>query len=217
MKQRRSPDYSLYVITDRRLARGRPLEALVAQAIAGGATIVQLRDKESNDRILYEDARSLRKLTGERGIPLIINDRVDLALAVNADGVHLGQEDMPPDVARRLLGSGKILGLSTHSEDQARAAARASPDYIAIGPIYATTTKENALPPLGTEIIAGLRPELRVPIVAIGGIDKTNATLVGRAGADGIAVISAVMGADDVMAAASDLRAAFRQGKEEAR
>lgn len=210
-------EYELYVITDTGLAHGRPLSELVAQAIDGGATIVQYREKLTDDRMRYENARILRELTRSRRIPLIVNDRLDLALAVDADGVHLGQEDVPPEVARRLLGSGRILGLSTHSEDQARAAARASPDYIVIGPIFPTRTKKDALPPLGTEIIARLRPELLLPLVAIGGLDRTNAALAARAGADGVAVISAIMGAEDVARAASDLRAAFREGKVQAK
>jgi thiamine-phosphate pyrophosphorylase len=210
-------EYELYVITDTGLARGRPLGELVAQAIDGGATIIQYREKLTDDRMRYENARILRELTRSRRIPFIVNDRLDLALAIDADGIHLGQEDMPPEVARRLLGRARIVGLSTHGEDQARAAARVSPDYIAIGPIFPTRTKKAALPPLGTEIIARLRPELSIPVVAIGGIDRTNAALAARAGADGVAVISAVMGAEDVMGAARDLRAAFREGKVQAK
>jgi thiamine-phosphate pyrophosphorylase len=213
MNRKRDIDYSLYVIADRALAGERPLQELVARAIDGGATIIQHRDRESDDRVLYEDALALREVTKERSVPFIVNDRIDMALAVGADGVHLGQADMPPEVARRLLDSAMILGLSTHSIDEAETAAAAAPDYIAIGPIFRTSTKQNALLPKGTEIISRLKAVLEVPVVAIGGIDRTNASLVGGAGADGIAVISAVIGAEDTAAAARELLREFRRSK----
>ena len=174
-------------------------------AIRGGADVVQLRGKDLSSAELYLEALALRRLTRSLGVPLIINDRVDIALAVDADGVHLGQDDLPVAAARRLLGPDKIIGLSTHSLEQVRAACAQDIDYLSIGPIFPTRTKliEG---PLGLDLVREARTFVRVPIVAIGGISEKNIAEVRRAGADIAAVVSAVVGAADVEAGARTLK-----------
>jgi thiamine-phosphate pyrophosphorylase len=160
----------------------------------GGATLIQLREKRMPAREFYEQAKEAVEVAARRGVQLIVNDRVDVALAVGAHGVHLGQDDMPPEAARRLLGSEAVIGYSTHNIEQAVAAAKLPIDYLAIGPIFATTTKSDTAPVLGLE---GLRTVRRVvgafPLVAIGGITSANAADVIAAGADSVALISALL------------------------
>jgi thiamine-phosphate pyrophosphorylase len=190
------------LIADPRTTAGRPFDAVVAAAVAGGATLVQLRDKLGTTREQIEAARRLQALLGPLGIPLIINDRVDIALAVDADGVHVGQDDMPADHARRLIGPERILGLTLREELQARAVDPAVVDYAGVGPIRATTTKADALEPRGVAGFADFRRLVAVPTVAIGGIVPELAGALLRAGADGIAVAAAIAGAPDPAAVA---------------
>ncbi len=181
----------LYAITDRELSNCT-LEEIVAQMLAGGARLIQLRDKEASAKELLETARACLRLTHAAGATLIINDRVDVALAADADGVHLGQEDMAVEEARELLGPDKIIGLSTHSLTQVRLALKTSANYIAVGPVFPTTTKENPDPVVGLELIRHARALTDRPLVAIGGISLERAPEVIAAGADSVAVISAL-------------------------
>jgi thiamine-phosphate pyrophosphorylase len=197
----------LCVITDPGLAPGRDHVAIAAAALAGGADMIQLRDKTGSLRDLLPQARSIRALCRSRGALFIVNDRVDLALATDADGAHVGQEDLPAASARRLLGPRRLLGVSTHSLAQAEAARQAGADYIGFGPMFATGTKDTGYEPRGLNALRGIRRAVSLPILAIGGITLENATLVIEAGAAAPAVISAVVAAADISAAA----AAFRQ------
>lgn len=163
--------------------------------------MIQLRDKSAGPRELLSDARRIAQLCRERGVRFIVNDRLDLALAADADGVHLGQEDLPPEAARAILGSNKLLGVSTHSLEQALEAAEQGADYLGIGPIFATGTKATGYEPRGCDIIRQLRARIDLPLIAIGGITLDNVAEVIQAGAAGAAVISAIVGAADITAA----------------
>ncbi|MBA3804464.1 MAG: thiamine phosphate synthase, partial [Acidobacteria bacterium] len=166
----------------------------VARLGAGGATLVQLREKHLSPREFYDEAERALRVARELGMRLIINDRSDIALALHVDGVHLGQDDLPPEAARRLLGEEAIIGVSTHSLEQAREAARLRVDYIAIGPIFNTTSKENPNPPVGLAVLSRVRQAVgSIPLVAIGGITRENALAVLDAGADSVALISALL------------------------
>lgn len=205
-------DLRLYALVDPAVAGGRTLSDL-ARAIAASATLVQLRDKHSSTRDMVEEARKLRAVLEPKGIPLLINDRVDVALAALADGVHIGQDDMAVADARRLLGRDAIIGLSVKTVAQAKAAPLDQLDYVAIGGVFATTSKDNTAAPIG---ISGLREvvqtvrarEPRFPICAIAGITAGNAADVVAAGADGVAVISALSLGGDPAEAAQALRSA---------
>lgn len=199
-------DYSLYLVTDRILARGRSTSAIVQAAIRGGVTCVQLREKECSTLEFIQQARDLKEYLKGQGIPLIINDRVDVALAVKADGVHLGQRDMPLPMAKAILGDSMIIGISAESLDDAVAAEKGGADYLGVSPIYATPTKNDTAPPLGLEGLRKIRQHVRIPLVGIGGLNRQNSADVIRNGADGVAVVSAIVAADDPEAAARDLR-----------
>lgn len=205
----------LYVLTDTRAARGRDLVALVTAALEGGATAIQLRDKETSARAQVDLGRDLRHLTHEAGALFIVNDRVDVACAVEADGVHLGQDDLPAAVARRIMGPGAILGGSAGSLDELARCVQAGVDYLGVGPIYPTPSKADAGTAIGPSGLAALRKATILPIVGIGGIDETNAAPVVRSGADGVAVISAVIAAPDVRGAARRLRATVEEALRE--
>ena len=197
-------DWTLYVITDRRWGKSH-LEVARA-AIEGGATAIQLRDKEATTRELIEAGLALRELTRERGVAFIVNDRVDVALAVEADGVHVGQDDMPAKLARKLVGPDKIVGVSASTVEEALQAETDGADYISASPVFSTPTKPDAAPPTGLEGLRAIVEAVRIPVVAIGGINESNVEEVIRAGAAGVAVISAVVGAPDIAAAARRLR-----------
>jgi thiamine-phosphate pyrophosphorylase len=194
--------YRLCVVTDRDLARGRPLADVVGAAVKGGATMVQLREKNTTTRDFLDQARALKALLAPLGVPLIINDRTDIALAMDADGVHVGQNDMPVEMVRALVGMGKIIGLSITSEAEIIRADAAAADYLGVGPAYAQTTKADASAPLGVNGFAALCRKAPRPVMAIGGIDATNAAPLAQAGTDGVAVVSAIMAANDCEAAA---------------
>ena len=202
-------DWSLYLVTDRRLTTPRSLDDLVGAALRGGVTAVQLREKECPTQDFVELARALKAILAPAGIPLVVNDRIDVALAACADGVHIGQSDMEYGDARRLLGPDAIIGLSIETPEQAERAASFDVDYLGVGPIFPTPTKTDAAPAWGIEGLAALRRVSRHVLVAIGGIDRENAGGVIRAGADGIAVVSAICAAQDPERAARDLRAAI--------
>lgn len=193
-------DPTLYVILDRAAARGRPLEEILDATIVGGCRMVQLREKEWPSGRLLPLAARLRARCREASVTFIVNDRVDLALVLDADGVHLGQDDLPVRAARPLLRRGMILGVSTHSVAQARAARDDGADYVAVGSMFPTGTKPD-FELVGPGLIRTLRPEIGVPLIGIGGITVENVREVIRAGAGGVAVISAVCGAPDPLLA----------------
>jgi thiamine-phosphate pyrophosphorylase len=205
-------DPSLYVILDRAVSGGRDLLEILDAAISGGARMVQLRDKAWPSGQLLPLAERLRTRCRRAGVTFVMNDRVDLALALEADGVHLGQDDLPPRLARPLLRPGMILGVSTHSVDQARRAQADGADYVAVGAMFPTRTKPD-FELVGPALVRAVRPEVRVPLVGIGGITPDNAGEVIRAGADGVAVISAVCGAADPAAAAGRFLDAIRRAR----
>ena len=206
MRRTTRMDWAVYLITDRRSAGARSLPDIVRAAIAGGVTAVQLREKEASTREMIEMGRVLLAITRAAGVPLIVNDRVDVALALNADGVHVGQADMPAALARRLIGSDRILGVSAATVAEAEQAVRDSADYLGVGDVYGTPSKPDAGPPIGLEGLAAVARAVRVPVVAIGGITPENAAATISAGAVGVAVISAIVGAPDPLAAARQLR-----------
>ena len=206
-------DSELYVITDRQQTAGRPLPAVVEAALRGGARAFQLREKDLAPRDLLPLAQEIRRLTEAYGARLLINDRIDVALAVNADGAHLTTTSLPVHVARQLLGSDRLLGVSTHNLAEARAAAEGGADFIVFGPVFFTPSKAPYGQPIGLDALRAVCAAVALPILAIGGIKKVNLDQVVAAGADGIAVISAVIAADDPTAATEDLLAALQAAK----
>lgn len=197
-------DYSLYLVTDSDICGREKLLYYIENAILGGVTIVQLREKSSDGRQFYETAAKVRKLTNEYSIPLIINDRVDIALAVNADGVHLGQNDLPCEAARKILGNDKIIGLSARSISKAIDAEKSGADYIGVGAMFPTSTKNDA-EVVSPSIIKDIKNIVNIPIVAIGGICIDNIGILSGCGIDGAAVVSAIMGSDTPRSAAKEL------------
>lgn len=195
-------DYSLYLVTDRSFLRGRDLVTAVLQAVAGGVTVVQLREKEASSRDFFQLALALKEALRPRHVPLIINDRLDIALAVDAAGLHVGQSDLPAKVARALLGPDKILGLSISKREEIQEGLEAGVDYFGAGPVFATGTKGDAGAPIGLDGLHRLRQATRLPLVAIGGINAENLPEVQKTGVDGVAVVSAIMGAPDIEKAA---------------
>lgn len=214
----------LYVVTDQTLSKGRSMEEVVTAAIAGGATVIQLRDKDAGTKDLYEQGLRLRQITRDKSIRrnandsdtvlLIINDRIDIAVAVDADGVHLGQTDMPITAARRILGYDKIIGISVSTLEQAMAAEQAGADYLGLSPIFTTPTKPDAGTGLGLAFIRQVKQKVQIPLVAIGGINADNVAEVIEAGADSAAVVSAVVSADNIEKAAKTLLEQIRKSKQ---
>ena len=195
--------FRLCLVTDRDLAGGRGLADIVAAAVRGGVTMVQLREKTAAARAFLEQGRILKALLAGSGVPLIINDRVDIALELDADGVHVGQGDMPLAQVRALVGADKIIGLSVTNASQALQADAAAADYLGIGPVFTQATKRDAAAVLGIDGFADLRRLARnKPVLAIGGIKAQHAPALRAAGADGLAVVSAIMDAADPEAAA---------------
>ena len=199
---------ALHVLTDREWSRGRDMLSVASAALDGGATVIQLRDKIASTRVLIEEGLALRALTRERGALLIVNDRVDVALAVEADGAHVGQDDMPAGLTRQLLGPDRILGVSAANMEEAEEATAGGADYLGVGPIFPSLGKADAGPATGGELLTELARRYTTPLVAIGGITAENATEVVRAGACGVAVITAVVYAEDITAASRQLRLA---------
>ncbi len=211
----RNIDLTLYLITDDGYLEGRDLASTIEQAIAGGVTVVQYRSKgRKTTREMFEELKILREITKKHSVPLIVNDRVDLALAVDADGVHIGQDDLPPEVVRQILGEDKIIGISTHSLEEIEKANDQPVDYIAFGSIYRTPTKEKPIV-VGVELLKEAKKMAKKPLVAIGGIMPYNVDEVIKAGADGVAVISAILGFQDVKKAAESMRRAIERTRRE--
>jgi thiamine-phosphate pyrophosphorylase len=206
--------WNLYVITDEQLSGGRTHQEIARQAITGGAEVIQFRDKTASGKKLYETGLELKKLTRENSVSFIVNDRLDLALILDADGVHVGQSDIPARAARRLLGPDKILGVSAASVAEALKAEVDGADYLGVGPIFeARGTKADAAKPQGLELLVQIRQKCRLPLIAIGGIHRQNVNSVIQAGADGAAVISAIVAANDISKAASQIRSAILREK----
>jgi thiamine-phosphate pyrophosphorylase len=199
------PDYALYLVTDRNLTLGRDLVTCVEQAIAGGVTMVQLREKNLSTRDFYQQAQQLKLITDKYNLPLIINDRLDIALAVDAAGVHLGQADLPAAVARQILGPDKIIGVSTSTLAESLLAQSDGADYLGVGAMFPTATKTDADAVSFAEL-ASICEHVRIPVVAIGGINAANANECWDAGVTGLAVVSAILAQPDITIAADNLR-----------
>lgn len=198
-------DLRLYLVTDRELALGRPLTDVVEKALKGGVTMVQLREKKATTRRFLQEVMDVKKILQPYNTPLIVNDRVDIALATDADGVHLGQSDMPWQMARKILGPEKIIGLSIESIKQLEEANSADIDYIGISPVFTTPTKKELEKGLGIPGTREIASQSRHPAVAIGGINIENVKDVMATGVDGISVVSAICSASDPEASARDL------------
>ena len=195
----------LYVVTDEGLAGGLPHSEIARRAVLGGADVIQLRDKTISSREMVQVGREIRKITRKAGALFIVNDRLDIALACGADGIHLGQDDLACETARQLSPADFIIGVSVGSIDEARAAERQGADYVAVSPVFSTGSKADAGPGYGLSTLKDIRAAVHIPVIAIGGIGPANAAEVIEAGADGIAVISAVVSQPDVTAAARRL------------
>jgi len=198
--------YDLYIITDEAIAGGLPHAEIARRAIAGGADVIQLRDKMCSCREFNRIGRTLREITRKAGTLFIVNDRLDVALACGADGVHLGQDDIRPGVARQIAPPGVSIGISVGTVEEAVRAEQEGADYLAISPVFSTASKNNAGPGRGLDVLREIRRNVSVPVVAIGGINQDNVRKVIAAGADGIAVISVVVGSPDITAAARELK-----------
>lgn len=202
-------DYKLYLVTDRDLLKNTDLYTAVEEAIKGGVTLVQLREKDITTLDFYNTALNIKKVTDKYDIPLIINDRMDIALAVNASGVHIGQKDMPCTIARKILGNDKILGVSATTLSQAIKAEKEGADYIGVGAIFNTSTKQDAKP-VSIDTLKEIKETLSIPVVAIGGITSKNIHLLDSSNIDGIAVISDILGKKDIRLASEDLNSLIK-------
>lgn len=203
--------WGLYVLTDRSLTKGRPLEVVVDAALQGGVNAIQLREKDLSARALYELAQRLLPIVHSRRAVLLVNDRIDLALTLPIDGVHLAQTSLPPVEARRLLGPGRLIGVSCHTVQEAIEAQNGA-DFIVLGPLFFTPSKAAHGSPIGLERLREVRRHVRLPILGIGGITASNAAQVIEAGADGVTAISAVMAANDPAGAVRDMLHAVKSG-----
>lgn len=205
--------YELYIITDETIGQGKTHAEIAGLAIAGGADAIQLRDKSCSSRELVRIGRVIREITRRSSVLFIVNDRLDVALACGADGVHLGQGDMRTDVARQITPPGFIIGVSVSTVDDALREERDGADYVALSPVFSTGTKPDAGPGHGLEVLREIRRNISVPVIAIGGISRENIRDVIAAGADGVAVISAVVGAVDITDAARELKTVITRSK----
>lgn len=198
-------DCNLYVIIDRKAGKNRDLTDIAHKTILGGADIIQLRDKLSSSREIIQQAKSIKQICTKYKKLFIINDRVDIAACIDSDGVHLGQDDIPVEDARKIFPPRKLIGVSTHSIDQAKAAQQAGADYIGVGPVFSTPTKPD-YKSVGLDLVKWASENIQIPFVAIGGIDINNIDDVLNAGAKNIAVVRAVCAAEDVRGAAFQLK-----------
>jgi thiamine-phosphate pyrophosphorylase len=195
----------LLVVTDRHQTNGRPLEAILEKVLVAGSPVIQLRERDLAPRALLALARTVQTLAAQQGSQLVINDRIDVALVLDGVGVHLRSNSLPVSVARRLLGEQRLLGISAHSLDEAMQAESQGADYVALGPVYETPSKQAFGPPLGLERVEEVCQRVRIPVIGIGGVTPVRARDVRRAGAFGVAVITAILGATDVEAAAREM------------
>ncbi|MEW6696789.1 MAG: thiamine phosphate synthase [Bacillota bacterium] len=199
----------IYGITAEEYSRGRDNIQVVREMIDAGIKIIQYREKEKKARQQYEECLVIRELTRQAGVTFIVNDHIDLALLVDADGVHIGQDDLPPEQVRQLVGAERLIGLSTHSPAQARAAQAAAVDYIGVGPIFATRTKKDVCDPVGLEYLEYVVKNVSLPFVAIGGIKEHNIRQVTARGARCIALVTEIVGAADISAKVTALHGAM--------
>lgn len=202
-------NYKLYLVTDRDLLKNTDLYTAVEEAIKGGVTLVQLREKDLTTLEFYNTALNIKRITDKYNIPLIINDRMDIALAVNASGVHIGQKDMPCTIARKILGDDKILGVSATTLSQAIKAEKEGADYIGVGAIFNTSTKQDAKP-VSIDMLKEIKETLSIPVVAIGGITIKNIHQLDSSNIDGIAVISDILGKEDIRLASENLNSLIK-------
>ncbi len=208
MTMKNKIDYTLYLCTDRDLMSSATIEENVELAIKGGCTVIQLREKNCSSKEFYDLAVSVKKITDKYNVPLIINDRVDIAMAVDAAGVHIGQSDLPADVVRRIIGADKIIGVSTAKLAEALKAVKDGADYLGVGAMYSTDTKTDARP-VTMEELKKIRTNVDIPIVVIGGINMNTLGNFKNIGIDGLAVVSAIVAQPDVEKAAKDMYEAF--------
>ena len=201
-------DYTLYLVTDRALMSTSTLTEAVEQAILGGCTMVQLREKELSSLEFYRQAIEIKQITDQYHVPLIINDRIDIAMAVKADGVHIGQCDLPAAVTRKMIGVDMLLGVSAASVKEAIQAAKDGADYLGVGAMFPTRTKTDT-DLVSMEELQKIRQAVNLPIVAIGGINKENASLFHSAGIDGLAIVSAIIAKPDIRKAAAEIKELF--------
>jgi thiamine-phosphate pyrophosphorylase len=201
----------IYGVTAEEYSLGRSNIEVAAQMIEAGITVIQYREKEKNGTMMVEECLKLRELTRSAGVTFIVNDRPDLALLVDADGVHLGQDDLPPEMVRKLVGEKMIIGLSTHSPAQAQAAERLGVDYIGVGPIFATKTKKDVCDPVGLSYLDYIVKNISLPFVAIGGIKEHNIASVYQTGARCIALVTEITGAPDIGERVRAIRAAMKR------
>ena len=206
-------NYGLYVITDEGASHGLGHVEIARKVAEGGADIIQLRDKARTSKDMLSIALQIREITRSSGIHFIVNDRLDLARAAGADGVHLGQEDLPVPFARRVVPKGFIIGTSVRTVQEALIAESEGADYIALSPIFDTPTKSDAGPGKGLEVLKEIKSVVSIPVIAIGGICKGNVRQVMEAGADGVAVISAIVGQKDIVKATAEMRSLIYQKK----
>lgn len=202
-------DYTLYLVTDRALMSTDTLEEAVEQAIAGGCTMIQLREKEASSLDFYQTAMGIREITAKYHVPLLINDRADIALAVDADGVHVGQSDLPARVVREMIGKDKLLGVSVSTVEEALKAVEDGADYIGVGAMYPTGTKTNAVI-VSMDQLKRIREAVPIPIVIIGGINQKTVPDFAGAGIDGLAVVSSVIAQKDIAKASRELIRIFK-------
>lgn len=207
IKSKAKIDYTLYLVTDRRLMSCETIEQSVSLAIAGGASVVQLREKDCSSREFYELALRVKRITEPAGVPLIINDRIDICMAADADGVHLGQSDIPCKEARRILGENKIIGVSAALPEEAARAQRDGADYLGVGAVFPTSTKTDTRP-VTPDIIREIRKAVTIPFVVIGGVNPENIKTLYGLGINGAAVVSAIISQPDITAAAREMRKA---------
>ena len=202
----KSFDTSLYLVTDRSGMGDCEFESKIRSAVEGGCTMVQLREKNINSYLMYQRALSIKKITDEYHIPLIINDRLDIMLAVGADGVHLGQQDIPVKIARKLIGKDKIIGVSAHCPEEAEKAEQDGADYLGVGAIFPTETKKDIII-TPVDVLRKIKETVSIPVVAIGGINQNNINTLKGSHVDGVAVISAIMKSKDPKSSAVALKA----------
>lgn len=212
--EKQNIDYTLYLVTDRSVMSASSLEQAVEQAIQGGCTVVQLREKDASSREFFETAQRVKQITDHYHIPLIINDRADICLAVNAAGVHVGQQDLPASTVRSIVGPDKIIGVSAAALSEAIQAEQDGADYLGVGAMFATSTKTNTRP-VTIEQLAQIKQAVHIPVVAIGGIQSFNAGTLTATGIDGIAVVSAILAKENIAHAAQQLKTCFIGAKHE--
>lgn len=204
-------DYSLYLITDRNLVGTKDFYRSVRDALRGGVSLLQVREKELSSRDFYNSARILKDMAAQYNVPLIVNDRLDIALAVDADGLHIGEHDLPLEIARKILGKEKILGYSVSSIEEARYAVENGANYLGAGAVFPTGSKADVGEVIGLEGLEEIKNAVKIPVVAIGGIAAQNVREVKKTGVDGISLISAILACEYPYRAAKELLALWRE------